>query len=120
MGSVFKGLFGGGSKSTPNMGGAKTNSAAGSKLFSPEQVAQATKDYTSTGTAKWNQIMANMGAGGGTGEDFTGAIADQAKTLGGKLSELTDSSGYGNDGMSQLQQIMRSLEGDIGAKYSVY
>jgi len=114
-------LFGGGAKkpsAAPTTGGGAP--AGGNKLFNPEQVAKATKDYSSAGNAKWNQIMSNMGAGGGTGGDFTKAIESQAQTMGSKLGELTDQSGYGGDGMAQLQQILKGVEGGIGASYPVY
>lgn len=115
------GLFGGGKQKTSGGGGGGGGgSAPGPKLFTPEQVAKATKDYTSQGTAKWGQILANMGAGGGTGGDLSTAISDQAKQLGTQLGGLTDSSGYGSDGMSQLSNIMASLEKGMNAKYSVY
>lgn len=103
----------------PTTGGAGAPAATGAKLFNPEQVAKATKDYSAAGGAKWNQIMSNMGAGGGTGGDFSKAIETQAQTMGQKLGELTGESGYGND-PSQLAQIMKQLEGGIGAQYPVY
>jgi hypothetical protein len=114
-------LFGGGGKqasAAPNTGGAG-GGAAPAKLFNPEQIAKATKDYTSQGGAKWNQIMAGMGAGGGTGGDFSKAIETQAQTMGSKLGELTDQSGYGND-PGKVAQIMQQLEGGIGAQFPVY
>lgn len=111
-------MFGGGKKQPSGGGGG--GSAPGKKLFTPEQVTKATKDYTSQGTAKWNQILANMGAAGGTGGDLSTAIADQAKQLEGKLSGLTDASGYGSDGMGQMQQILASVEKGLSPKYSVF
>ena len=53
--------------SAPTAGGA---GGPAKPLFNPEQIAKATKDYSSAGGAKWNQIMSNMGAGGGTGGDL--------------------------------------------------
>src|SRR5580765_1270806 len=109
-------LFGGGQKqasAAPNTGGA---GGAPKPLFNPEQIAKATKDYSAAGGAKWNQIMSNMGAGGGTGGDFSKAIESQAQTMGAKLGELTDQSGYGND-PGQIQNILKQLEGGIGAQY---
>jgi hypothetical protein len=106
----------------PATGGAAgaPGGAGGAKLFNPEQVAKATKDYTAAGGAKWNQIMSNMGAGGGIGgPDFSKAIESQAQTMGAKLGELTGESGYGND-PGQVAQIMKQLEGGIGAQYPVY
>ena len=40
---------------------------ASKNLFNPEQITQAQDRYKQQGTAKWNQILSNMGAGGGTG-----------------------------------------------------
>ena len=121
MGNVFKAIFGGGGGSKKSTPSAAPAAATGNKLFSPKQVSKATGDYTKQGEAKWNQIYGNMGAGGGTGgPDLTGAISSQAKTLGSKLGELTDQSGYGADGMGQLQQILKGVEGGIGAQYPVY
>lgn len=88
------------------------------KLFSPEQITKATSDYGKAGDAKWGQILSNMGAAGGTGGDVTGTIANQASTMGQKLGELTDASGYGSQG--NINDIMKQLEGGIGAKYSVF
>jgi len=102
-------------KSSPTSGGA---GGAAKALFNPEQIAKATKDYTTQGGAKWNQIYAGMGAGGGTGGDFSKAIETQAQTMAGKLGELTDQSGYGSD-PGQISQIMKQLEGGIGAQYPV-
>lgn len=104
--------------SAPTTGGAG-GVAPGGKLFTPEQVAKATQDYQTQGGAKWGQILANMGAAGGTGGDFSKAIETQAQTMGAKLGELTDQSGYGND-PSQIAQIMKQLEGGIGAQYPIY
>ena len=117
MGNFFKSIFGGNNNNNSSSG---SSAPAAKKLFSPEQVQKVTKDYTTQGNAKWQQIMAGMQAGGGTGGDLTGAIENQAKSLGTQLGELTDQSGYGNDGMSQLSNILKNLEGGIGAKYNVY
>ena len=119
MSNVFKGLFGGG-------GGSKKVETSGSapaakKLFSPEQVQQVTKNYGRDAGAKWNQIMAGMQAGGGTGgPDLSATIQNQASTLGGKLGELTTASGYGEDGMGQAQNILRDLEKGAGFQYNLY
>ena len=118
MPGLIKGIFGGGGQKSSGGGGG--GGGAAKKLFTPEQVQKVTKDYTSQGGAKWNQILANMGAGGGTGQDLTGAIESQAQALGSQLGELNTGSGYGEDGMSQLSNILKSLEGGIGAKYPVY
>ena len=123
MGKMLSGLFGGGGGSKPKKeagGGGEAQAAAAKKLFAPEQIQKITKDYGAQGNAKWNQIMAGMGAGGGTGGDFSSAIQSQADQMGQKLSGLTDQSGYGSDGMGQLQQILKGVEGGMGAKYSVY
>jgi len=90
-------------------------------LFTPEQISKATDTYRSEGNAKWNQIMAGiMGAGGGTGGDFTSAIGSQADSLAQALGKLTDQSGYGSDPMAALSTILKGVEGGIGAKYPVY
>jgi hypothetical protein len=109
-------MFGGGSK--PKVDPSAT--AAGTKkLFSPEAIQKATGDYTKQGTAKWGQILSGMGAGGGTGgPDITQQIGSQASTMGEKLAELTDASGYGSGG--NINDIMKQLEGGIGAKYNVF
>lgn len=114
MPNLFKGIFGGGSKPKQETGPA----AGAKKLFSPEQIQKATGDYGKAGEAKWGQILSGMGAGGGTGGDLSGGIASQAATMGQKLGELTDQSGYGSQG--NIQDIMKQLEGGIGGKYNVY
>jgi|SRR6185295_12021745 len=117
MGNFFKNLFGGGGSSKPSGGG---GGGANKKLFTPEQVSQVSKDYSSQGLAKWNQIMAGMEAGGGTGDNLTQAIQSQADAMGKSLSGLTQSSGYGSDGMAQLESILKGIEPGIGAKYPLY
>jgi hypothetical protein len=120
MGGFFKSLFGGGGSKSSGGGGGGGGSSANKKLFTPEQVSQVTKDYGSQGLAKWNQIMAGMGAGGGTGDSLTQAIQSQADAMGKSLSGLTQSSGYGSDGMAQLEAILKGVEPGIGAKYPLY
>lgn len=114
------GLFGGGKKQAAPAapaGGADPSA----KLFTPEQVTKITGDYTNKGLSKWGQILSNMGAAGGTGgPDLSTAIGGQAKDLGTALSGLTASSGYGSDGMGQLDAILRGVEPGINPKYSVY
>lgn len=119
---LFKGLFGGGgSQSKPKQEAAAAAApSATAKLFSPEQITKATKDYSSAGQSKWGQIMANMGAGGGTGGDLSGTISSQADQMGKALGDLTQSSGYGSDAGSNMQQILKSVEQGISPKYSVY
>lgn len=119
MPKIFSGLFGGGQKQAKPESGA-AGAAGAKKLFTPEMIAKATKDYGTQGTAKWNQIMTGMGAGGGTGGDITGAIQSQASQLGQALGGLTDQSGYGSDPTSQMQQILKSVESGFNPKYSVY
>lgn len=90
-------------------------------LFAPSQIKQAQDQYTQQGNAKWNQIMAGMGAGGGTGgPDVTGQIGTQANALGSALQGLTTESGFGDNPMSNLDAILKSVEGGINPKYSVY
>lgn len=112
--------FGGGGSSSKQKSSAAAPAAAAKALFSPEQVTKNVADYKTQGGAKWNQILANMGAGGGTGGDVTGAISSQADQFGKALGALTDQSGYGSDPTSQMQQILKSVEGGITPKYSVY
>lgn len=110
-------VFGGAPKQPK--GGTATAATGTKKLFSPEQIAKATTDYGKSGEAKWNQILSGMGAGGGTGgPDLSAQISNQAQTMGQKLAELTDASGYGEQG--NINDIMKQLEGGIGAKYAVY
>lgn len=91
------------------------------KLFTPEQITKVSKDYQSQALAKWNQIMSGMGAGGGTGgPDLTSTIAKQAGDLGGALGGLTQASGYGADGMKNLEAILRGVEPGISPTYSLY
>lgn len=112
------GMFGGKKKPSGGGGGAGGGGAAAAKkMFTPEQVTQATKDYGAAGTAKWNQILANMGAGGGTGGDLPAAIQSQATTMGEQLGGVTAGQ-YAPE--TSIEQVMRALEGGIGAKYPVY
>lgn len=94
---------------------------ASKNLFQPEQIKQAQDRYTQQGTAKWNQILSNMGAGGGTGgPDVTSQIGTQANALGTALGQLNTDSGYGKDPMSNLDSILKGVEGGIAPKYAVY
>ncbi len=118
-------LLGGGSEESSGGGGGggggTGNTAAPKKLFNPAQIQQATDKYTSTGTAKWNQILANMGAGGGTGGPaIETQIGSQAQALSQALGGLTTDSGYGDNPMSALDQILKNVEGGINPKYAVY
>lgn len=117
MGKLLGGLFGGGGGQQKQT--AAPTAAAAKKLFSPEQVQKMTGDYSKQGEAKWGQILSNMGAGGGTGGDLNTGIASQATSMGQKLGELTDQSGYGGEGFDTAR-IMKDVEGGIGAKYGVY
>jgi hypothetical protein len=90
-------------------------------LFSPKQIKQAQDKYTQTGNAKWNEIMANMGAGGGIGgPDITQQIGTQAQQLGTALGQLNTDSGYGPDPLANLDAILKGVEPGITPKYSVY
>jgi hypothetical protein len=94
---------------------------AAKNLFQPDQIKQATDRYSQEGTAKWNQILSNMGAGGGTGgPDVATQIGSQASQLGTSLGQLNTDSGYGSDPMSNLDAIMKGVEGGINPKYAVY
>jgi len=94
---------------------------AAKNLFLADQIKQATDRYSQEGTAKWNQILSNMGAGGGTGgPDVATQIGSQANQLGTSLGQLNTDSGYGSDPMNNLDAIMKGVEGGINPKYSVY
>jgi len=94
---------------------------AAKNLFQPEQIKQAQDRYTQQGTAKWNQILSNMGAGGGTGgPDVTTQIGSQASSLGTALGQLNTDSGYGDNPMNNLDAILKGVEPGISPKYSVY
>jgi len=108
-------------KSSGSSGTAATPQQASRNLFQPDQIKQATDRYTTQGTAKWNQILANMGAGGGTGgPDVTTQIGTQANSLGTALGQLNTDSGYGENPMANLDAILKGVEGGIAPKYSVY
>jgi hypothetical protein len=123
-GPLLAKAFGPGQPSGPGGGGGggAADVTKPKTLFQPEQIKQAQDRYTQAGTAKWNQILANMGAGGGTtgGPDVATQIGSQAKTLGSALGKLTSESGYGSDPMANLDAILKGVEGGIGPKYSVY
>lgn len=94
---------------------------ASKNLFQPEQIKTAQDRYTQQGNAKWNQILSNMGAAGGTGgPDVTTQIGNQASSLGTALGQLNTDSGYGKDPMANLDAIMKGVEGGISPKYSVF
>lgn len=118
-------LFGGSSQPSAKKQIAQENAQqaanVGKALFSPEQVTKTVADYKNQGGAKWNQILANMGAGGGTGgPDVTKTISSQADQFGKALGALTDKSGFGSDPSSQMQQILQSVESGINPQYAVY
>lgn len=117
IGGAGGGAEGGGAKAAS----APAAAAAAKNLFNPEQITQAQDRYKQAGTAKWNQILSNMGAGGGTGgPDVTTQIGNQASSLGTALAGLNTDSGYGDNPMSNLDAIMKGVEGGIAPKYSVY
>jgi Mrp family chromosome partitioning ATPase len=122
---LSKAMGGGGSsgkeKSAPAQQIQSAQPAVKNLFSSPEQIKQATDQYTQQGTAKWNQILAGMGAGGGTGgPDVATQIGNQASQLGTRLGMLNSDSGYGSDPMANLDAIMKGVEGGISPKYSVY
>ena len=109
------------SSSSGGGGGSKAVDVAPKKLFNTDQIKSATDKYTSEGTAKWNQILANMGAGGGTGgPDLSQQIGSQAQQLSQALGGLTTASGYGDNPMSSLDMILKNVEGGISPKYPVF
>lgn len=118
---LSKAMGGGAAKEKSSGAASVTQPAAAKNLFNPQQIKQAQDKYTQTGTAKWNQIMAGMGAGGGTGgPDITTQIGNQAQQLGTSLAGLNTDSGYGPDPMANLDAILKGVEGGITPKYSVY
>jgi hypothetical protein len=122
-GGLVDKLFGGSSKQNVNPAMTQQQAAPTPKpLFSdPNMIKQATDRYTQQGTAKWNQILANMGAAGGTGGDnLSTAIGSQADALSKALGGLTDQSGYGADPTANMDAILKGAESGIGAKYAVY
>jgi hypothetical protein len=115
------GPSGGGGDSGGGGGAAQQIASKPKALFQPDQIKTATDKYTTENTAKWNQILANMGAAGGTGgPNVTTQIGNQAQALGGALGKLNTESGYGTDPMANLDAIMKGVEGGIGPKYSLY
>jgi hypothetical protein len=123
-GNLVDKLFGGGTNKSNASSNQPMQAAAPAvkNLFSsPDQIKQATDRYTQTGTAKWNQILANMGAGGGTGgPDVATQIGQQANQLGTALGMLNTDSGYGSDPTANMDAILKGAESGIGAKYAVY
>lgn len=117
---LSKALGPGEAKEKKAAGGSITQPVA-KNLFQPDQIKQAQDKYTQTGNAKWNQIMAGMGAGGGTGgPDINTQIGQQASSLGTALGQLNTDSGYGDNPMANLDAILKGVEGGINPKYSVY
>ena len=91
------------------------------KLFNPQQISKATDQYKSEAGAKWNQILSNMGAGGGTGAgDVTSTIGSQADQLAAALGGLTTESGYGSSPDANMGSIMAGVEKGINPKYALY
>lgn len=121
-GSVLPKLFGGGEAKDKGAASPTTPTPASSKnLFMPDQIKTAQDKYTQAGNAKWNQIMAGMGAGGGTGgPDVATQIGNQASSLGTALGQLNTDSGYGDNPMANMDAILKGVEGGISPKYSVY
>jgi hypothetical protein len=112
---------GGGAKEAKAAPAQAAQAAAAKNLFAPEQITQAQDRYKQQGTAKWNQILSNMGAGGGTGgPDVTTQIGNQANSLGTALGQLNTDSGYGDQPMNNLDAILKGVEGGIAPKYAVY
>ena len=110
-----------GGQAKDSSGGTAQIAKARAPLFAPSQIKEAQDKYTQTGTAKWNQILAGMGAGGGTGgPDVTTQIGNQANQLGSALQGLTTESGYGDNPLSNMDAILKGVEGGISPKYSVY
>jgi hypothetical protein len=112
---------GGGEAKADKAAAAPAQAAAVKNLFQPEQITQAQDQYKKAGLAKWNQIGANMGAGPAPGQpSYSDAINNQASSLGTQLGQLNTDSGFGDQPMNNLDAIMKSAEGGIGAKYPVY
>jgi hypothetical protein len=122
-GPLLSKAMGGGGESSggKSKGAAAVTQPVSKNLFAPQQIKEAQDKYTQTGNAKWNQIMAGMGAGGGTGgPDVTTQIGSQANQLGTSLAGLNTDSGYGDNPMANLDAILKGVEGGINPKYSVY
>lgn len=121
-GPLMSKLIGGSDSSSSSGGGSKSvTTAAPKQLFNADQIKSAQDQYTTTGNAKWNQILANMGGGDPNAvSGVSSAISDQAKALGTSLGGLTTASGYGSDPMANLAGILSGVEGGIDAKYKVY
>lgn len=118
-GTLFSKLLGGGGKEKEAKEAAAAPAAKA--LFNPQQIQQATDRYSKEGTAKWNQVLANMGAGGGAGgPDVASQIGSQAQQMGTALGGLTTASGYGDNPMANMDAILKGVEGGINPKYSVF
>lgn|SRR5574341_2276482 len=120
---LSKALGGGAGEGKERGGGGPAAQIARARapLFAPSQIKEAQDKYSQTGTAKWNQILAGMGAGGGTGgPDVATQIGSQANQLGSALQGLTTESGYGDSPMGNLDAILKGVESGISPKYSVY
>jgi hypothetical protein len=93
---------------------------AAKNLFQPDQIKQATDQYSRENIAKWNQINAGMGAGGGTGgPDVNTTIGNQANEMGTWLAGLNTDSGYGSDPMANLPSIFKAGDSAINSKYGL-
>lgn len=115
-GNLVGKLFGGGGGSQNLQ---KNVSTKPKPLFAPDMIRQATDRYSSEGNAKWNQIYAQMGAGGGLGgPELAPQISTQAQSMSKALGDLTDQSGYGQT--TDIAALMKQLEPSLGVKYSVY
>lgn len=124
---LSKALGGGAGADKTDKGGSAAGGAmaaaapAAARLFQPDMISKATDQYRQQGMAKWNQILANMGAGGGTGgPDLTSTIDKQAASMAGALGGLTTQSGYGDNPQANLAAILQGVEPSIGAQYPVY
>lgn len=128
-GPLLANALGGGSKEKSDSGGSSSQAQqlqaqttpAATRLFTPDMITKATDTYRQEGLAKWNQILSNMGAGGGTGgPDLTTTIDKQAASMAGALGGLTSASGYGDNPLANMGAILRGVEPGIGAQYPVY
>ncbi len=120
-GPLLSKALGPGGEAKEKVAKAGATPAAAKNLFAPDQIKTAQDKYTQTGNAKWNQIMAGMGAGGGTGgPDINTQIGNQANSLGTALGQLNTDSGYGENPMANMDAILKGVEGGINPKYSVY
>ena len=133
-GPLLASALGGGSKSgssgsssssgttaaaTPAVAPAAAQPAASPLFTNPSDITNWANQYKTNALAKWNQINANMGAGGPANDTMTTAIGNQAEAMAGALGGLTTQSGYG-DKPTNTTAILQGLEPGLSAQYPLY